>query len=82
MAERVLGHAIVGVAGVYDHHAYDDEKARALAALADLIRGIVDPPSGDNVVTLPSPPGTHFVAAAAGPSAIIGAVHPRTEASQ
>ena len=29
-AERVLGHAIAGVEGVYDRHAYEDEKAAAL----------------------------------------------------
>jgi integrase len=30
IAERVLGHAIAGVEGVYDRHAYDVEKADAL----------------------------------------------------
>ena len=39
--ERVLGHAIRGVEGVYNHHAYDAEKARALAALAQLIESIL-----------------------------------------
>ena len=35
-AERVLGHAIAGVEGVYDRHAYEDEKAAALAQLSQL----------------------------------------------
>src|SRR5262249_19231782 len=42
IAERVLGHAIKGVEGVYDRHAYLDEKADALAKLADLIERIVN----------------------------------------
>ena len=50
-AERVMGHAIPGVAGVYDRHRYDDEKAAALAALAALVERIVAGPS-DNVVPL------------------------------
>ena len=29
-AERVLGHAIGGVEGIYDRHRYDNEKAHAL----------------------------------------------------
>jgi hypothetical protein len=49
-AERVLGHAIAGVEGVYDRHRYRDEKAAALARLAALIEGIVHP--RDNVVLL------------------------------
>jgi len=43
IAERVLGHAIPGVEGVYDRHHYGEEKARALEQLAALIAGIVDP---------------------------------------
>jgi integrase len=42
-AERVMGHAIGGVEGVYDRHAYKDEKALALQRLAALIDGIVHP---------------------------------------
>jgi integrase len=41
IAERVLGHAIGGVEGVYDRHAYKDEKAGALKRLAALIESIV-----------------------------------------
>jgi integrase len=51
IAERVLGHAIPGVAGVYDRHSYDHEKADALNRLAALIDTIVHPPE-DNVVAL------------------------------
>jgi integrase len=43
IAERVMGHAIAGVEGVYDRHSYRDEKADALARLAALIDGIVRP---------------------------------------
>jgi len=42
-AERVMGHAIGGVEGIYDRHAYADEKADALAKLANLIDSIVNP---------------------------------------
>ena len=50
IAERVLGHAIAGVEGVYDRHGYDDEKAKALEALASLVERIINPSA--NVVTL------------------------------
>ena len=43
IAERVLGHAIRGVEGVYDRHQYRDEKAHALKALAGLIENILAP---------------------------------------
>src|SRR6516225_6765315 len=42
-AERVMGHSTGGVEGIYDRHAYFDEKAAALAKLADLIDSIVNP---------------------------------------
>jgi integrase len=48
IAERVMGHAIGGVEGIYDRHSYRDEKADALARLATLIDGIVHP--RENVV--------------------------------
>jgi integrase len=51
VAERVLGHAISGVEGVYDRHSYREEKADALRQLAGLIESIVNPPA-DNVVAL------------------------------
>lgn len=54
IAERTLGHAIVGVAGTYDRHGYVDEKADALARLAALIDGIVNP-RDQNVVPMVKP---------------------------
>jgi integrase len=50
-AERVLGHAIAGVEGIYDRHSYADEKRDALQALANLIDSIVNPRPA-NVTTL------------------------------
>jgi integrase len=46
IAERVLGHAIPGVEGIYDRYRYDHEKADALGRLAALIETIINPPSG------------------------------------
>ncbi len=51
IAERVLGHVLPGVEGIYDRHEYHDEKADALAKLAGLIALILDPPA-ENVVEL------------------------------
>ena len=51
ISERVLGHIIKGVEGVYDRHSYTEEKAHALKALAGLIDRIVNPPVG-NVVSM------------------------------
>jgi integrase len=48
-AERVLGHSIRGVEGIYNRHTFEQEKAEALAKLAALVGTIVDPPTG-NVV--------------------------------
>jgi integrase len=48
-AERVLGHVIPGVEGVYNRHAYTNETADALRRLARLIEKIVDG-EPDNVV--------------------------------
>jgi integrase len=42
-AERVMGHSIGGVEGIYDRYAYMDEKAEALAKLTNLIDSIVNP---------------------------------------
>jgi integrase len=52
IAERVLGHAIGGVEGIYDRHQYADQKAHALKALAGLIDTIINPT--DNVVPMVS----------------------------
>jgi integrase len=43
VAERVLGHVMGGVEGVYDRHTYREEKAHALRMLAGLIGNIVRP---------------------------------------
>ncbi len=50
-AERVLGHAIGGVQGIYNRHPYFNEKGDALLSLAALIERIVNPPAA-NVVPL------------------------------
>jgi integrase len=50
IAERVMGHAIPGIEGVYDRFTYRDEKGDALRRLATLIDGIAHP--RDNVVTM------------------------------
>jgi integrase len=47
-AERVLGHAIPGVEGVYDQYSYQTEKGEALAKLANLVAKIV---KGGNLKT-------------------------------
>jgi integrase len=41
IAERVLGHAIPGVGGVYDRSGYFEQKAEALKALANKIESII-----------------------------------------
>jgi hypothetical protein len=46
-AERVLGHRLPGVEGIYDRYQYLDEKSEALAKLAALIDAIVHPRSAD-----------------------------------
>jgi integrase len=51
-SERVLGHVIPGVEGVYDQHSYRTEKQRALAALAALVQRILDPDTTTNIVLL------------------------------
>lgn len=43
IAERVLGHVIAGVAGIYDRHAYAEEKRDALEKLAVEVAKIVAP---------------------------------------
>ncbi|WP_448187905.1 tyrosine-type recombinase/integrase [Azospirillum sp. sgz301742] len=51
IAERVIGHVIRGVEGVYDRHAYLEEKREALDLWAARVLAIVNPPPG-NVVQL------------------------------
>jgi integrase len=51
ISERMLGHVIEGVEGIYDRHTHSAEKADALKRLAGLIESIVNPTVG-NVVAL------------------------------
>jgi integrase len=52
IAELCLGHSIGGIRGTYDKYEYLDEKARAFAALAQLIERIVYPPTTNVVVPM------------------------------
>jgi integrase len=55
-AERVLGHAIRGVEGIYDRHQYFEEKRDALRRLAALVELIVHPaPATGTVVPMHRP---------------------------
>jgi integrase len=49
ISERVLGHAIAGVEGVYDRHSYLDEKREALERLAAIVERILSPALADVV---------------------------------
>jgi len=49
-AERCLGHAILGVRGTYDRHAYHAEKKQAFEALSAQIERIINPK--DNVIPI------------------------------
>lgn len=51
VAERVLGHVIGGVRGIYDRYEYLDEKREALDLWAARLGEIVSPPP-DNIVPL------------------------------
>jgi integrase len=51
IAERVIGHVITGVRGIYDRHAYLDEKRDALERWAQRLWSIVTPPP-DNLVPM------------------------------
>jgi integrase len=46
IAERVIGHVIRGVRGVYDRHAYLNEKRAALERWATHLTGLVNPAPG------------------------------------
>ena len=52
-AERVMGHAIGGVEGIYDRHTYAAEKRDALSKLAALVDSIVNPRPADVVPLKP-----------------------------
>jgi integrase len=58
LSERVLGHVISGVEGIYDRHEYRQEKADALRKLAGLIAMIVNPPA-DHVKKLYESTGSY-----------------------
>jgi hypothetical protein len=49
--ERVLGHVIPGVRGVYDRHQYLEQKRAALEQLGALVERILQP--GKKVVRFP-----------------------------
>ena len=49
IAERVLGHIIRGVEGIYDRHSYGPEKAHALRQLAAIVEKIFNPPPPNGV---------------------------------
>jgi integrase len=51
-AERVLGHVVGGVKGIYDRHSYFNEKKRALEALAAEIERIINPPPAGKVIRM------------------------------
>ena len=44
VSERVLGHVIEGVEGIYDRYSYDTEKAEALVSLANIISKLTNGP--------------------------------------
>ena len=50
-AEKVMGHAVGAIQGIYDRFAYLPQKSKALRELAALIERIANPPA-DNVVPL------------------------------
>jgi integrase len=53
IGERVVGHAIGGVRGVYDRHTFFEEKKAALERLAGLIAQVLKPdPGSSNVISL------------------------------
>jgi integrase len=51
-SERVLGHVIAGVAGIYDRHAYRDEKRIVLQKLAALIEQIISGEPSKKIVPI------------------------------
>ncbi len=52
ITERVLGHKIAGVEGVYDRHDYVEEKREALIKLSDEVLRIANGDTASNVVPL------------------------------
>ena len=62
IAERVLGHVVGGVRGIYDRYAYLDEKRGALDLWAARIGEIVSPPPPNNVIPLARSRGDEQIA--------------------
>jgi integrase len=54
IAEMCLGHAFVGVRGVYDRFQYIDEKREAFEALAQMVEHLVRPPPEPAVADIAS----------------------------
>jgi integrase len=54
IAEMCLGHAFVGVRGVYDRFQYIDEKREAFEALAQMVERLVRPPPEPAVADIAS----------------------------
>ena len=54
IAEMCLGHALTGVRGTYDRHAYEREKREAFEALSMQIQRIVRPPPEAEVADIAS----------------------------
>lgn len=57
ISERVIGHVMPGVRGVYDRYDYLDEKREALEALARHVERVVGPRGDGKVVTFPASQG-------------------------
>jgi integrase len=51
-AERVLGHIVTGIRGIYDLYQYADEKRDAVTRLAGLVERIAEGPSRNNIIAL------------------------------
>jgi integrase len=58
IAERLMGHTLGGIEGIYNRFDYQPEKAHALAALAKLIEEILQP-APDRVVSIGTKKATH-----------------------
>ncbi|MDZ4738568.1 MAG: hypothetical protein SGJ03_01525 [Alphaproteobacteria bacterium] len=52
ISERVLGHVITGVAGVYDRHEHQVEKRHALDTLAATLKLILEQTDKTNVIPI------------------------------
>ena len=51
-SERVLGHAVKGISGHYNHHDFEESNGAALERLAAEVQRIVDPPPEDKVIDI------------------------------